>query len=101
MLDETRPQELLGVVEESWKESYEPARNDEADSDWGTREKVLSELTLMTLFGRREDRGRGDEVRLEALTLSGSVEAVVRLDKGRVNPETPGLTHGCWLLPWM
>lgn len=47
----------------------------------------------MTLLGRREDVGRGDDARLDALTVSGAADTVVRLDKGRVNPETPGVVH--------
>ena len=99
-LDETRPQELLGVVYENCGELRDSARKDEVEADCGMREKVLSELTLMALLGRLEEGGREDEARLDTLKVSGSGDARVRLESGRVNPETPGLIHDVRSLPW-
>lgn len=97
-MDDTRPQELLGVVEVNCGEPNESVRDD-TESYCGSTEKVLSELILITLFRRQEDGGRGDEARLDALTLSA--DAVVRLDEGRLKPETPALVHGSWSLSGM
>lgn len=86
-LEETLPQELLGVVEDG---CVEPRDSDlEANEpERGSNEKVLvPELTLIILLGRLEDGGRGDEARL-VLTLMLSESglcreaAFVSLDEG-------------------
>lgn len=71
-LDETRPQEPLGVVD--WGRD-EPRDSDREvkDPERGSREKVLvSGLMLMTLFERRDEGGRGDEARLLDVMLASS-----------------------------
>lgn len=65
----------------------------------------MSELMLIIFLGRRETACPGEEARLDILALSEitlwAEDGVVRLDRGRSEPETLGFVRGSWAVSGM